>query len=166
MRWADADDPRDRLSVLVVEAAAPEQQAGAQDDRPERVAQVVSEDADEHLSKLCHGTELSLASLCAALGRVGFCHQFLRMDRRADHLLVGLALVGDQRIDVASFVDQIPVGGSAFVRKRVGLVAPPLCALGLERGIGIGPLVLDDALRSSARPLGAGFGAVDCRGRT
>src|ERR1019366_8866230 len=60
---AAVDDARNDPRVLFVEVPAPEQQAGGHDDRPERVTQVVPEDADEHLPELRHSAEVALALL-------------------------------------------------------------------------------------------------------
>ena len=65
-------------------------------DRAERVAQVVAQDADEHLPELGHRAQLALALLRALQRGLHPLRQFLRPDRRADHVLVRLAkVVGD-----------------------------------------------------------------------
>ena len=120
-----ADDARDRLCVLLFEVAAPKQQGRGHDDRPERVTQVVPEDADEHLPELRDPAKLVLARLGALLGGVRLDRQLLRPNRRADHLLVRLAQVDDHRIHADPFAAQVLVGGLAFGHQTVGLMTPP-----------------------------------------
>ena len=142
--FADANDARGRLCVLLVEVAAPKQRGGRHDDRRERVTQVVPEDADEHLPELRHLTELALAPLCALPGLVSLVRQLVRPNRCDDHLLVRFALVDEQPIGVAPFAGQVLVGGSALGCQRLGPAELPRRTLAFERSISVGSLALEE----------------------
>ena len=90
----------------------------------EGVTQVVPEDADEHLPELRHRTELALAPLSALPGRVSLVRQLVRA---IVELTSARSLRAGRRalFGVSPFAGQVPVGGFAFDRQRVGPAALP-----------------------------------------
>src|SRR5207253_4008876 len=72
--------------------AALEQETGARRDRRERVAQVVAQDADEHLAELRHVQQLLLTALGPRARGLRLLGQLLFANCRDHELLVRVAL--------------------------------------------------------------------------
>ncbi|MBK7864717.1 MAG: hypothetical protein IPJ65_40180 [Archangiaceae bacterium] len=107
----------------------------------------MAENADEHLAELGDDVQLArrLLGACACLG--GLVGKLVRSQRRAHHVLVGLAQVAEARVGDDPLAGQIAIGGLALRGQRAGPLCPAAGALVLDLLIGFGALALERVAR-------------------